>query len=100
MTDCSTTPAAVQIVGIGSASGCDALGWLAAERLAGNDWASHVPGQAIEISACATPAQLPAMLGGCCTGRNLDRFSGNMRGPVAGSGAAGWQPAQRIVAIG
>lgn len=63
MTDSSTTPAAVQIVGIGSPSGCDALGWLAAERLASSDWASHVPGQSIEISACATPAQLPAMLG-------------------------------------
>ena len=63
MTNSSTTPAAVQIVGIGSANGCDALGWLAAERLAGNDWASPVPGQVIEISACATPAQLPAMLG-------------------------------------
>lgn len=63
MTDSSTTPAAVQIVGIGSPGGCDALGWLAAERLAGSDWASHVPGQSLEISACATPAQLPAMLG-------------------------------------
>jgi hydrogenase maturation protease len=53
----------VQIVGIGSASGCDALGWLAAERLAGSDWGSHVAGEPIGISACATPAQLPALPG-------------------------------------
>ena len=53
----------IHIIGIGSPSGCDALGWMAAERLSESDWARRYSGQGIEITACATPAHLPAMAG-------------------------------------
>ena len=60
----STAPAPVRIVGIGSASGNDALGWDAAERLLTSGWANRYPAGVLEVSTCTTPAQLPAMLNG------------------------------------
>ncbi len=65
MTDTGTpTPAPVRIVGIGSASGNDTLGWDAAKRLLTSGWASRYPAGVLEVSTCTTPAQLPAMLNG------------------------------------
>jgi hydrogenase maturation protease len=65
MTDTgSTAPAPVRIVGIGSASGSDALGWYAADRLLASGWAGRYPAGMLEVSTCPTPAQLPAMLNG------------------------------------
>jgi len=65
MTDTGTpTPAPVRIVGIGSASGNDTLGWDVAERLLTSGWASRYPAGVLEVSTCTTPAQLPAMLNG------------------------------------
>ena len=60
----STAPAPVRIVGIGSASGNDTLGWDAADRLLASGWASRYPAGMLDVSTCATPAQLPAMLNG------------------------------------
>jgi hydrogenase maturation protease len=62
MTD-TGLPAPVRIVGIGSAAGCDALGWQAAERLLASDWVRRYPDRLLEVSCCPTPAQLPAMSG-------------------------------------
>ena len=63
MTDTGST-APVRIVGIGSASGNDTLGWDAAERLLTSGWAGRYSAGVFEVSTCAAPAQLPAMLNG------------------------------------
>ncbi len=65
MSDTGTlSPAPVRIVGIGSAAGCDAIGWRAVERLLASDWTRRYPGGLLEVSCSPTPAQLPAMPGG------------------------------------
>lgn len=65
MTDTgSKVQAAVRIVGIGSASGSDTLGWDAADRLLTSGWTSRYPAGVLDVSTCPTPAQLPAMLHG------------------------------------
>jgi hydrogenase maturation protease len=65
MSDTGTiSPATVRIVGIGSAAGCDAIGWEACARLLASDWTSRYPDGLLDVSCSPTPAQLPAMLGG------------------------------------
>ncbi|MDX1698827.1 MAG: hypothetical protein R3308_11095 [Thiohalobacterales bacterium] len=56
--------APVRIIGIGSATGVDALGRAAIERLRKSRWAAHHPAGLVDIAACPAPALLPARVRG------------------------------------
>ena len=56
-----------RIIGIGSQHGADRLGWLVGDHLQGMAWQ-----QAVDIQACRTPAQFPALLSNCASAVVLD----------------------------
>ncbi|HSJ47693.1 MAG TPA: hypothetical protein VLA26_02495 [Gammaproteobacteria bacterium] len=54
--------ARVQVIGIGSPYGADRIGWLAIEHLEANHFCAAFPPGRLQLQACPSPAQLPALI--------------------------------------
>lgn len=52
----------VQVIGIGSPYGADRLGWLVIEHLEANHFCAAFPPGRLQLQACPSPAQLPALI--------------------------------------
>ncbi len=52
----------VQVIGLGSPHGADRLGWLVVEQLEAKHFCTTFPPGRLQLQACPSPAQLPALI--------------------------------------